>query len=1288
MPSPSALASLDTLRHHRWVRRGLWALLALLLLWLVSWLAVPALAKGPLERMASEALGRPVTVGAIDFKPWTLEITLRDIAVGGTAGAPPQLEIARIYADAEMQSLLRLAPVVDALEIDAPHLRLTHLADGHYDVDDILARLSAPSGKPSTGPARLALYNLALTGGAVDFTDRTVDRTHAVRQLALKVPFISTLPSQREVKVEPHLSFAIGDSRFDSSVQGTPFAQTGKGDATVKWQGLDLAPYLAYLPASLPVRVKGAILDMDVKVAFEQAPHLAVKLTGTVQTHNVHITDRGNQPLLSYERLTIDMADVRPLEHVVRLASVELAAPVVSAARNAAGEINLAQLAAAPARPAPAVAPAADGASTRPAPPATPASAASGSAPHAPASASAAPASAAASSPAAPSSAAAAPKAKASAAQATRPAAAPAWTVAVARAAVRAGTLRWNDQSTAPATALEATGLTLDAADVAYPFKAPFGFHGALGLQGSTLSFKGQATDRAAEVNLSAKALALQLAAPYLAQTLEPALTGQASGELAVQWQAPAGEAAPAGATGVTLSAGPFALEQLALQQGKATLARVDKVALEGLRLNLDARTVDIEQLGISQPEASVERTADGRWMFERWLKTAPSAGNAPATPASTTASAAPAWRVRMGALNVDEGRVAFADRAAPRAVALNLSSLNLQARNLALDGSKPEMLHVSARVAAGRGDAGKIDYQGTLALQPLALQGRLEASRLPVHALDGYLADRLAIELLHADVGFRGQVAFAQVARGTTLRLTGDAAIDELRANSTAAATPKTAEQVGEELLAWKSLGLRGLAVALAPDTAPRVEVKETSLADFYARVTINENGRLNLSDIAKSPAQVSNPPAAPVPASPAPSAPVDATASASTTLPTPPPDPLAPVVQFGPVSLVNGKVLFSDFFIQPNYSADLTELTGKLGAFATQPPGTEPVLADLELRGRAEGSASLEITGKLNPLARPLALDIQGKVRDLELPPLTPYSVKYAGHGIERGKLSMDVSYKVLPNGQLTASNKLVLNQLTFGEPVEGAPNSLPVKLAVALLADSHGVIDLDLPISGSLNDPQFRIGPVIFKIIVNLIGKAITAPFSLLARAFGGGDELSSVAFAPGSATLTPEARQSLDKVAKALTERPALKLTVTGTASLAREREALQRERLQELVRAEKRRAAPTDTAPVQAAEYPALLKAVYRRADMPKPRNLVGMAKDLPVPEMEALLLAHLPAATEDLATELATHRGQAVKAYLAEQNLPEERLFLAAPKAAAPDDGQWTPQAQLSLATQ
>ena len=150
---------------------------------------------------------------------------------------------------------------------------------------------------------------------------------------------------------------------------------------------------------------------------------------------------------------------------------------------------------------------------------------------------------------------------------------------------------------------------------MAYPFKAPLTFMGALGVQGSTLAFKGQATDRAAEVRLTAQALALQLAAPYLAQTLEPVLTGLVSGELALQWQAPAGDAAKAGATGITLGAGPLALEQLALQQGKTALASVGKLALDGLKLNLDTRTVDIERLGITQPKATVERAADGRWM-------------------------------------------------------------------------------------------------------------------------------------------------------------------------------------------------------------------------------------------------------------------------------------------------------------------------------------------------------------------------------------------------------------------------------------------------------------------------------------------------------------------------------------------------------------------------------------------------------------------------------------------------------------------------------------------------
>lgn len=544
---------------------------------------------------------------------------------------------------------------------------------------------------------------------------------------------------------------------------------------------------------------------------------------------------------------------------------------------------------------------------------------------------------------------------------------------------------------------------------------------------------------------------------------------------------------------------------------------------------------------------------------------------------------------------------------------------------------------------------------------------------------------------MLRADASFTGRVLYAPGADGATVRVSGNSAIEDFRANSLPG--PSAALGGGEELLSWKALSLRGLDVAMAPRKATSVEVQETVLSDFFSRLIVHENGRINLQDLLKPPGEAQAAAASPTTASAA-SAP-SATSTALATTDTASAEPGA-IVRFGPVSLLNGKVHFSDRFVKPSYSADLSELTGKLSAFSSVPAQGTPQLADLELRGRAEGTASLEILGKLNPLAKPLALDIRGKVRDLELPALSPYAIKYAGHGIERGKLSLDVAYRVQPDGQLTASNNLVLHQLVFGEKVDGAPNSLPVKLAVALLADRNGVIDLDLPVSGSLNDPQFSLGPVIFKLIFNLIAKAITSPFALLASAMGSGaEELGTVAFAPGSAVLSSSSRESLEKVAKALADRPALKMTVVGTASPDVERDAYRRERLRALVLAEKRRATvlagasgtgqtATAVITVADAEYPALLKEVYKRAEMPKPRNLIGMAKDLPQSEMEALLLVQIPA-NEEAMRELAVQRGVAVRDYLAARQIAAERLFLGAAKA-VPPDAKWTPHAELNLA--
>jgi hypothetical protein len=1303
----------DMARSPLWRRRAAWALGALLLLWALAYAALPPILKSQLEKIASEKLGRQVTVGAVDFRPWSLELTLRDLAIAkaGATGVPqesPQLSIKRIYIDAELESLLRLAPVADAVQVDEPVAFLTHKGEGRYDIDDILERLKTPADQPAGDPPRFAVYNIVVSGGRLDFSDQSVGKTHELRELNLSVPFLSNLKSQREIKTSPHLAFKLNGSSFDTAAEGTPFAQTHKTDATLTLRGFDLNPYLAYWPASLPFKLQSAVLHADAKVAFEQTPATVVRISGTVTAEKVRLQavgqalaavpapvsgrkpagkrDGGDVPpaprpdLLAFERLQVSMADVRPLEQFVKLAAVELSAPALSVVRDRAGRLNL-------------LPPAPTGATKNEA--ATPGSA------MAPAGKASNPAS---------------PGASAKAPPGTP------WKVQVARVAVRAGSVNWLDETLASPADIRLTGLVLNATAIAMPFSAgaPLQFDGSVGLEPAAvpvpapskagtrptapqapaapalLSFKGSATDQAAELTAQVAAWPLGMAAKYVGQFLLPALNGQLDAELGIHWQAASGDKPQL----LRLTAPQVAVSEVQLAQGRVSLVSVKRVDLAQVDIDVTGQSFKAARLQLTQPRALVDRDSDKRWMYERWMVSPGKATLPPSPPPPTdaaTRASAPSWAVAISDVQLEGGAMSFSDKAGARPVAFEVTAAKAQLGGLLLDdrpasralAAKPMPLTASLRLAAGRFEPGKVDFNGSLGLAPLQAQGRLLVDRLPVQAFEPYFADTLNIELLRADASFKGKVAYRQLPAGPQAQVTGDVSLEEFRANTLAPS---------EDLLAWKALNLRGFHVALDPAKATRVEVKETVLSDFFARVIVMPDGRINLQDLVKSkepavaggtPSPAAAPASAPT-ASPKTLAADAKGGQAAAALP--------PVVSFGPISLINGKVLFSDRFVKPNYSADLSDLTGKLSAFSSVPPAAPaggaaaaPAMADLELRGRAEGTASLEILGKLNPLAKPLALDIKGKVRDLELPPLSPYSVKYSGYGIERGKLSVDVSYLVQPDGKLTATNKVILNQLSFGEKVPGSTASLPVKLAVALLADRNGVIDIDLPISGSLNDPQFSLGPVIVKVIVNVIVKAITAPFSLLANAFGGGgDELSTVGFAAGSAELGPEAKAGLDKVAKALADRPSLRLTVVGTSSVEAEREGFKRERLDALVRAEKRRITVKEGGTTSAAvsispaEYPALLKEVYKRADMPKPRNLIGLARDLPVPEMEKLLLADIQV-NDDAMRELAVQRGVAVKDYLASRDLPPERLFLGAAKT-IPPEAKWTPRAELNLA--
>jgi hypothetical protein len=330
----------------------------------------------------------------------------------------------------------------------------------------------------------------------------------------------------------------------------------------------------------------------------------------------------------------------------------------------------------------------------------------------------------------------------------------------------------------------------------------------------------------------------------------------------------------------------------------------------------------------------------------------------------------------------------------------------------------------------------------------------------------------------------------------------------------------------------------------------------------------------------------------------------------------------------------------------------------------------------ADVDLRGKLENGSPLQITGKINPLGRDLFVDIKVDFKDVELSPLTPYFGKYAGYAIEKGKLSLNLTY-LIEKRALHAQNRIVLDQFTFGGPIESpTATKLPVRFAISLLKDRNGLIDLDLPVTGSLDDPHFSVWSLIGQVLTNLLTKAATSPFALLGSLVGGGQELSHVEFPYGQADLNRPAEDRLKTLAKILYERPALKLDVAGHVDSEKDQEALRQSQFDRKLKAQKLDAmrkkgaatATLDELKVEPNEYATYLALAYKKESFPKPRNVLGMTKTLEVPEMEKLILTHI-IITEDDLRELAQQRAQTVKDYLITAKIEPSRIFLLAASA-------------------
>lgn len=553
----------------------------------------------------------------------------------------------------------------------------------------------------------------------------------------------------------------------------------------------------------------------------------------------------------------------------------------------------------------------------------------------------------------------------------------------------------------------------------------------------------------------------------------------------------------------------------------------VPMFGIEGIAANLAQRRAQVDRVASSNVVIRARRETNGTINLSALVP--PTTNSASAAPPS--ARLGEPWRAQVNELALAGWTLHFDDQSLPRPATQVIADLSVRLRGLSTETNAPVQIAVTARMNA----SGHVGIEGTCTLQPLTGDLAVNVGQFDLPALQPYLDQLLRLSLMGGRLEEQGRLHFEAAPGKMRLKYRGGLAIEDF------ATRDRTFQH---DLVGWDRFEIAGIEF----DTEPtRLEVGEVRWRGLNATVMVAPDQRVNLLTIAPERSPDAGSPGAP------------GTRTPSAAMP----------VHLQRFLLEDAGLRFTDESIEPHVDMKLTGLRGSVKDLEFQPDHR----ATIELSGSIEASGRFQVTGTANPLAPDLALDLGIALTNTDLTPLSPYFEKFGGHPLNKGKLALALQYQI-ERRQLKAANRFLIDRLTLG-PRNDSTNatSLPVKLAVALLKDRNGLIDLDVPVSGSVDDPEFRLAPAITKVIINLVIKAATSPFSLLgALVGGGGEELSYIDFAAGSAEIPATEMPKLDKLIKALTERPALGLEIAGGFDTNDDRVAVARVKLdRELMR---------------------------------------------------------------------------------------------------------------------
>jgi uncharacterized protein involved in outer membrane biogenesis len=732
------------------------------------------------------------------------------------------------------------------------------------------------------------------------------------------------------------------------------------------------------------------------------------------------------------------------------------------------------------------------------------------------------------------------------------------------------------------------------------------------------------------DMSFAANGLELEPYYPYLEQILTAPLAGQLDVAGQVTYAAGASQ----------IHEGELTLRDLRVPFAGDDRFTLGELKLRGTAVDVNGQQIHLGKLTLTNGDILATRLADGSFSPEKLLRPAqPSAQPQPQV-ASGQQQSKP-WSLDLASLDLAQFNLKFSDETSAKKPVLVVKQIGLHAEKL----SYPEAQKSPFKLTAKVGKNGDVRVDGSVVHTPLQLQANSHIKEFPLADFNDFIPPDLQLKVKDGQLFSNVALLLNQQSAGLSGTFSGDVGIQRFNLLDTQ----------GGELISWDGLNLTGIKGDVAPFA---LHIKQVALEDYQANIEIAADGKINLTSVraGEEVAATGKEKVVPETEKVVVAAQVEPSAE-------PPAD-----IRIDAVTLQGGTVSFIDRHLPSTFATTMYDLGGRISGLESD----EQMQADVDLRGQLENNSPLTITGKINPLSNDLFADLTISFKDIDLSSMTPYSGQYLGYAIDKGKLYLDLNYNI-EHQQITADNKVMVDQFTFGDSIESEDaTSLPVALAISLLKDRNDEIHLDIPISGNLNDPNFSLAGTIFTVLRNLLIKAATSPFALLSSMVGGGADVSSVDFSLGRSDIGADKVTTLNGLADILLNRPSLTLEISGFADKNNDPEAYRRQQLLEMMQTvkwndlndAKRKTLTVQQLEITAEDYPELLKQVYKDAEFPRPRNMVGLLKSLPQEEMEKLLLANIVAGDEEMAA-LAKARAMAVRDGLLAINAElKPRLYL------------------------